>query len=498
MKPQDIFISYAWRDNLPPVGIGVRPEVDRWVWMFQEALEVALGIKLGRDARVWIDKREIKTNERIEAVLSAELKRSRVLVAMMSPSWLNSEWCPRELQEFLDSHPGTQTAESVFVVEIEPVERALWERKIAVKGLPFYKKVPGGFGYLRFGHPLPSLTDREYHDQIASLASELRDFLLSAPVDRAPDASPAANPESTAEPPRERPELWIGDPTPNLLKERRELTEAVRQAGFEVVTPNIEQLVTLEREQQLTHLQEGLARASLFVQLVGTEVGEPSPDGRSWARLQADEAMAAAQRQATPYLRWRRPATAVDAVSDLRHRELLTGAVEMGIEELRSDVIKRLHALASSTTEATDPARPSPSSVCVSYSEDDVAVAESLGDMLRQLEVDFVGFPSPSRSGDAADADRLSREEDRAIAESNGVIIIYGRAAREWLTTKIMRANKLRGRNRGLWGALIDAPAPNKVLPPMVPSIQRHDWRERPRFDLLKQFIDSLPGSAHA
>jgi hypothetical protein len=186
----------------------------------------------------------------------------------------------------------------------------------------------------------------------------------------------------------------------------------------------------------------------------------------------------------------------VEAVTDLRHRELLTGAIEQGLEELRSSVIHRLTALRSTTTLTSTTARGT--SVCLSFAEDDLPVAEEVGSMLRELEVDYVGFASPSRFESAPDADRQYEEEDRAIAESAGVIIIYGNAAREWLTTKIMRANQLRGRGRKRWGVLIDAPAPNKPLPPIVSSIQRHDWRERPRFDLLKQFIESLVGPAHA
>jgi hypothetical protein len=497
MGPQDIFISYSWRDNEPPVGLGVHPDRDRWVWMFHAALQSALGMKLGRDAKVWIDKREIKANERIEPVLSAELKRSRLLLALMSPSWLTSEWCPRELEEFLETHPGTDTAESVFVVEIEPVDRARWERTIAVKGLTFFKKLPAGYGYTRLGHPLPHINDTEYYGQIASLASEICEFLQSRPVQvsSAPACADKLKPAAMLSSPG-RPTLWVADPTPNLLRERRELIEAVRQAGADVVSPTIDDLLRLPASEQLTEIQKSLAQASFLVQMVGSETGDPSCDGRSWARVQADEAMSVAHAHQIPYLRWRRPGTVLDTIPDLRHRELLTGAVELGVEELRSSVISRLFAAPSVHAEPPSPS--SEPSVCMTFREDDLDVAEQVERMLRELGVEYFGFPSPSHFDSPADSDRQSRDEDRALATSTGVIIIYGRAAREWLTTKIMRANKLRGRGRGLWGALIDAPAPNKAMPPLVSSIERHDWRDRPRIDLLKRFIASLPRPADA
>ncbi len=133
----------------------------------------------------------------------------------------------------------------------------------------------------------------------------------------------------------------------------------------------------------------------------------------------------------------------------------------------------------------------------MSFAEEDKRVADQVQQMLDTLKANYLGFSSQSRFVDTSDADRQFADEDRAIAESAGVIIIYGRAAREWLTTKIMRANQLRGRASLRWGALIDAPAPNKPLPPVASSIERHDWRAGPRFDLLKQFIESLTAPAH-
>ena len=384
--------------------------------------------------------------------------------------------------------------------------RASWQELVAVKGLQFYTQQPSGAGHIRFGYPLPSLTDAEYHKQIVWLACEIRDFLnvsessprieLTNPSTLATVAS-ALHANATSDERSTPAVLWIADTTPELAGEKRDLIQAVRQAGFAVITADIDEILGSPHQVPLTQLKHGLAKATLIVQMVSIEVGEYAPDHRSWARFQADLAMKVAHERGVPYVRWRRPGASLDSVADPLHRELLTGAIEQRMEELRSDVVKRLQLLSEPVAKDEPKALQNGPSVCISYTEDDLKVVAGVEEMLRELNVDYVGFQSPSRFDSATDADRHCADEDRAIAESAGVIIVYGKAAREWLTTKIMRANQLRGRRRQQWGALVDAPSPGKIPAPIASSMRRLDWHAGPRIDLMKQFVESLVGSAH-
>ena len=511
----DVFISYAWRDNVAPPVIGVNKDTDRWVWMFADVLAGALELKLGRNVKVWVDRREMNAADRVVAVLRRELEHSRLLVVLMSPSWLNSDWCPHELDEFRRTHPGTDTREDVLVVEIEPVERAEWTRRIDVKGMSFYRETPPKSGsFQRHGHPVPKMTDTQFFDEITVLATEISKYLKRTAAREAASPEMTAAARSLATPdaaglvvsagtsaaddpatsPRV-PTLWLADSTVSLARDRRDLIGAVRQESFACVAPDVMGKTLLPPAVALGGLRASMESASVLVQLLDDDIGPMAHEGRSWCRVQADEASRFARQRNLPFVKWRRPGS-LDATSDSSHREVLLGAVEQSIEELRSDVLRHLRAAAG------QPGRPQPPDpdstppglqLCLTYTEDDLEIAEEVGGMLRDLGIDYEGIPTPSHVENHQRADQINELDDQTIRQATGVIIIYGLAAHDWLSAMVMRLNQLRGR-RGCWGALIDAPAltPGKPLPRMVSTIQRLDWRERPRFDLLRQFVESL------
>ena len=92
----DIFISYSHIDNESFGG-------DRggWVDIFHAQLQNFVDVHVGRRTKVWRDKRltgaEIFSDE-----IEQELRSSAVLVTVISPGYLQSEWCNRELMGFAD------------------------------------------------------------------------------------------------------------------------------------------------------------------------------------------------------------------------------------------------------------------------------------------------------------------------------------------------------------------------------------------------------------
>jgi hypothetical protein len=90
----EIFISYSHIDNEPfgdPRG--------GWVDIFHEQLQNFVNVHVGRRTNVWRDKRltgaEVFSNE-----IEQQLRKSAVLVSIVSPGYMQSEWCNRELVGF--------------------------------------------------------------------------------------------------------------------------------------------------------------------------------------------------------------------------------------------------------------------------------------------------------------------------------------------------------------------------------------------------------------
>lgn len=88
----DAFISYAHNDNRPLNGV-------RWINSFHENLETCLNQKCGNRVIIWRDKK-MRGNDHIDNTILIELRKSYILISVLSPSYVNSRWCRKELSEF--------------------------------------------------------------------------------------------------------------------------------------------------------------------------------------------------------------------------------------------------------------------------------------------------------------------------------------------------------------------------------------------------------------
>lgn len=68
---------------------------------FRDRLEVEVEMR-SPSSRVFQDKQHLLEGSHFPEVLADELQRSDVLLVLMSPAWLQSEWCRREFSLFTD------------------------------------------------------------------------------------------------------------------------------------------------------------------------------------------------------------------------------------------------------------------------------------------------------------------------------------------------------------------------------------------------------------
>ena len=94
----DVFISYAHIDNESPM-----PGGSGWVSNLHRALEVRVAQLLGARPDVWRDPK-LSGNDVFAETLVDRLRRAALLLSVVSPSYVNSEWCRRELEEFVKAH----------------------------------------------------------------------------------------------------------------------------------------------------------------------------------------------------------------------------------------------------------------------------------------------------------------------------------------------------------------------------------------------------------
>jgi hypothetical protein len=91
----DVFISYAHIDDMALI-----EGQKGWVSSFHRALEIRLAQLLGRPPRIWRDPK-LSGNDIFADRLVDRLPGVAILVSIISPRYLKSEWCLRELREFI-------------------------------------------------------------------------------------------------------------------------------------------------------------------------------------------------------------------------------------------------------------------------------------------------------------------------------------------------------------------------------------------------------------
>lgn len=129
----DVFISYAHRDDEPLVG-----ERQGWITDFHRALEMRLAQLVGRQVRIWSDSTHLTGSEKPTAAIEEALASSRVVVVVVSPSYLASDWCRKELETLSEQgRPIFKVVKSQVRREDEPP--ALRDRL----GYRFFELDPG-------------------------------------------------------------------------------------------------------------------------------------------------------------------------------------------------------------------------------------------------------------------------------------------------------------------------------------------------------------------
>jgi hypothetical protein len=96
----DAFISYAHLDNLELI-----QGQNGWVTNLHRALEVRVAQLLGKQPHIWRDPK-LKGNDDFAETLIERLARVAVLITVVSPRYVKSDWALKELAAFAQAAQG--------------------------------------------------------------------------------------------------------------------------------------------------------------------------------------------------------------------------------------------------------------------------------------------------------------------------------------------------------------------------------------------------------
>ena len=431
----DAFISYTHANNEP-----LDHDGKGWVDHFHQHLDVQLMQYAGRKVAIWRDP-ELAGNAVLPESLRKKLKESEALVIILSPGYLNSNWCMAELQEFCTVAEQTgglhlDGTSRIFAVVKLPLDDDKYPEQIAQQ-LRYEFFEPRG----ESGPPDEFRTDMKNRDErywlkLRKLAWDLKNLLKA----KGRLTQTAANPNPLTP---SKGTIYLAETTADLAEYRRKIKEELLLNGYDVVPDGPLPYVF---DAFCEHVNKNLSKAMASINLVGRNYGiiPEGSDNRSILRLQLDLANDLANTRAGfKRLIW---IPEKWEASDEKMREMLqelrlltdrnTGFefLQTSFEEFKYSMHNQLTAsLNGHQTKSSTAPRRDRLKVYFICDEQDLSEAKPLIDYLqkeRRYEVVLPEFEEIP--GDIT----LSVLHQRALLGADGVIVYWGHSSSRWANAK--------------------------------------------------------------
>ena len=449
----DIFVSYAHVDNKPfdnPQG---------WVDSFVKRLSLRLEQLIGKEPAVWRDTR-LQGNEYFAGSIGDGISSTLLLLSIISPRYVNSDWCRGELKEFCRRAVQTGDASAgnlsrVFkVVKTHVDEADMPEELQGLLGYHFYDFDERGRPR-EFRPDDPPNKDQRYWDRLEDLALDIVKALKSfggASARRGAARAEVAEPDADALPLEKK--VYLAETTADVSPERDRIRRELQQRGYYVLPDRELSRSAAEFERQV---KEHLSRCALSVQLVGSTYGL-IPEGeeeRSIIRIQEElAARRGTEDNSFSRLIWMPPGLEPQgnrhrAFVEALHTSLGAGAelLQTSVEDLKMRVVEKLTQRADAAArqqqqQSTGNGDPDgPRAVYLICDNRDVGDVMPIEDYLFNQGFEVINSAVVSESDDAAQAHRES------LLYCDAALIYYGSANQMWLRSKLWDLQKAKG-----WG----------------------------------------------
>lgn len=440
----DVFISYRHLDN------ELRDEHGKgWIDNFHERFESVLGEALGYEPRIWRDPR-LPGNAYFADVLEERIKQTAVVISILSPGYLQSDWCLSELREFCrlaEQTGGLLVGNNmrVFKVVKTHIERDQHPPEFQKQlGYEFYEIDKTTQKPVAFGQELGRHRDQRYWSKLDDLAWDVKQVLsVINPRTRMPSSVPVFSQSLGT--------IYLAQTTRDLSEQRDQIRRELQNRGYGIlpdkelpfISPNYEDAV-----------RECVERAKLSVHLIGGSYGI-IPEGagsRSIVRLQNEIAAERSREGAFSRLLWMPVGLTPQEEAQAQFIEKLRtdAATQHGaellqtpMEELKTVIQTRL---SSNGHKAETPPGESSPKIYLIFDKRDLEGVVELNEYLSVERNYQVLLPLIDDEGaDDAQAFEIHKEN---LAQCDAVLIYYGDANQVWFEYKRRDLKKIVGLDR--------------------------------------------------
>jgi hypothetical protein len=443
-----VFISYA-HDNNKPVEEGGRG----WVEQFQATLDAFLGRRYGK-AKIWRDER-LRGNDDFSSEIFAQFPDTALMVAVISPSYLQSKWCRDEASKFCEIAqlpPGLVIDNKMraFKIILEPVlsQDPLPAPMRDALGFEFYVREDTRIRELdpAFG----SKMKEKFLLAVADLAGEIADLLRKLESSQAgvPYATPGTGADAAAA--ATRPAVYLAECSYDRRADRQALNSELRARNYHVL-PDRE--LPRDEAEYRAEVARLLEQSVLSIHLVGSVYGSV-PDGPSQCAgvvIQNELAVARARGAGLKRVISLPAGTRSDDAKqqifiEAIHRDpevqFNAEVITAGVEAVKTAVLTALAPRApASMAQEVDGA----ASIYIIFDPKD-RKDDGLLQLRKCLLARGLALRKPAFDGDA---EEVRRTHEGHLDQCDAVLIYYGRGTDAWKQSVDRDVEKAKGRRGG-------------------------------------------------
>jgi hypothetical protein len=212
-----VFISYARADDL-------QPPFDRttlgWVTFFCENLRFELTNVGVHRADLWVDRYKIEPAEKFTTKIAEALAKARLILPILSPNWIQREWCQKEVISFIELHDD-QDDDIVLVKKLDAPDSDIPAPLRNREGYEFFVKEPTGTVREFYWRGLQD--EAAYNSQVRRVAEWIAQRFITE------------SKQEKATVPRKGRKVYLAAPADEMRDAWRRLANDLEGAGYDVL-----------------------------------------------------------------------------------------------------------------------------------------------------------------------------------------------------------------------------------------------------------------------
>jgi hypothetical protein len=438
----DAFISYAHMDN-----VGLIEGHQGWISNLHRALEVKVGQLLGKQPHIWRDPK-LQGNDVFADTLLERLRHVAVLISVLSPCYVKSEWTRRELVEFwkaAEEQGGVRLHDKarIFKVLKTPVRREMHPPELqSLLGYEFFQIDPDTGKVHELDEAFGPKAQIAFWMKLDDLAQDICALLEMLYTTGPQDSRTEKNTKET---------IFLAEATIDVKEQRETIRRDLQQHGYVVLPAGGSPLVASEL---VASFQEDLARCRMSIHLIGKNYGTiPEGSANSIPVIQNELAIDRVNRGAFSRLIWIPPGLEVEDERQQKFIEHLrmdpriqagSDLLETSLEDLRTVIQDQLRQAPASVRKKPAPStsQQNPTQIYLVYDQRDTGVTSPWADLLFERGFEVI---RPVFEGDEREVREYHEENLRAC---DAALIFYGAANELWVRRKLRELQKSAGYGR--------------------------------------------------